>query len=139
MALANERFQTGNHVAIFATGDTQPLGLGIVGQRLPGGTNVSARISTGARPVHVIGDADPQEIVDGAHTYDLTLSMLASRDQEAADRINAGDVEIHVIDRLNQRTRVIAEHCSLVSADVNFSANQLVGQNMTFAALRIRT
>jgi len=132
--LSNERFTTGNHVAIFARGDTRPLGLGVVGARLPGGTTANAGINTGARPVHVIGDAEPQEIVDGAHTYEFTLSSLHLRDVDAADRINAGDVEAHLIDRFNGKT---LRGCHLVSSQLNVSANQLLAENLSFQALSI--
>ena len=143
-ALANERFQTGNHVLLFAR-DTpgsppgsqrQLLGKGQIG-RLPEGTSIDMGINTGARPVHVVGDAEPQDIVDGPHTFEVTLSMIRLRDRGAADRINAGPIDIDEIDRFNENLIQTAEECHLVGARVTVQANQLLAQNLTFQAMRV--
>lgn len=135
--IADERFRTGNVVSIFMNGDTQPLGFGIVGGRLPGAQNIGAGINTGARHLHEIGDPEPIEIVDGAHTYDLTLSKLTLRDQEAVERVNAGSVNIHLIDKFNGKTIRVAEGCKLANSQLALPANQLVNENVSFLALRI--
>jgi len=136
--LAQERFRTGNHVAVFAEGDPIPLGFGVVGGRMAAGTSIQLTQDTGARPVHVVGDPEPQDIVDGAHTYEITLASLMLRDLDAGDRISAGRVDIHLLDRMNGKTVRKAEGCQLTNGSDQIPANQLVATNLRFAAMRIR-
>ena len=135
--LALERFQTGNHVRVFASGQGQKalLGVGEVGE-LPEGTNLTVGANTGARPIHVIGSAEPQDIVDAAHTYQITLALLRLRDREAADVINAAPIDIEVVDFEGKRVQT-AEECHLVNGDLQVPANNPVARNLTFQAMRV--
>lgn len=137
--IANERFTTGNHVAIFTRGAgvRELLGTGEVG-RMPDGQSLDMQLSTGARHVHGIGDADPIDIVDTQHTYRVTLSKLRLRNRAAGDRINAEPVDIDEIDRHSGVRIQTAEECHLESGSVNVSANNLLTEQLSFLAMRIR-
>ena len=137
--LANERFQTGNHVRVFVAGEgrTKLLGTGKIGGPLGVGTTATFGAATGARPIHVIGNAEPQDIVDGPHTYTIRLDTLRLRTEDAADIINAERVDIEAIDRFNRNHVSVAEDCQLVDGSVTVPANAPLARNLTFQALRV--
>lgn len=138
--LATERFQTGNHCRVFITGDgaKKILGEGTLGGPLGKGTGANFASSLGVRPVHVIGDAEPQDLVDGAHSYTVRIDMLKLRTDDAAQLIEAEAVSIEVIDRFNDRLVSVAEGCKLTEGNLNVPANNLLVRNLTFQALRIK-
>lgn len=136
---ATERFQTGNHVLLFTRGEGERklLGTGQVG-RNPESTSVDIGANTGARPIHTVGDAEPQDIVDGAHTYDVTLAMIRLRDRGAADVINAGPIDIDEIDKYTGARIQTAEECHCVSGRISVQANNPVARNIQFSAMRVK-
>lgn len=136
---ATERFQTGNHVLIYTRGEGERklLGSGQVG-RNPESTSLGMDSNTGAREIHVVGEREPQDIVDGAATYRVTLSIMRLRARGAADAINAGNVDIDEIDKFSGERIQTAEECHVVTAGLNVQANQPVVRNITFAAMRIK-
>lgn len=138
--LATERFQTGNHCRVFIQGDgaKKILGEGVLGGPLGKGTGSNFATSLGVRPVHVIGSPEPQDLVDGAHTYTVRVDMLRLRSEDSAQLIEAEPVSIEVIDRFNNKMVTIAEGCRLTEGNLNVPANNLVVRNLTFQALRIK-
>lgn len=137
--LATERFQTGNRVFIFASGAgrNQLLGTGTLGDRVPDAGSVDMTSNTGAREVHVVGDAEPQDIVDGAHTYEVSLALMKLNDRNAVDIVKAGPIDIQEIDRFTNAPLGVARECHLRSGRIGTPANQLVSRNLTFAAMSI--
>lgn len=137
--LSTERFQTGNHARVFVSGDgtRRLLGSGEIGP-LTKGQQLNINSSLGTRPVHVIGDAEPQDLVDGPHTYTVRLSMLKLRTDDAAELINAGYVDIEVIDRFNNKVVGTAERCKLVDGNLSIGANNPVSRDLTFMAMRTK-
>ena len=137
--LAAERFQTGNHCRVFLTGDDAKkiLADGVIGGPIGKGQSTNFATSTGARPVHIIGDPDPVEIVDTQHTYTVRVDMLRLRAEEAAQLIQAGPVDIEVVDRFNNKLVAVAQGCKLAEGNLSIPANQMVARNLTFQALRI--
>lgn len=136
--IQRERFGTGNRVEIYTRGDGQRklLGNGLTG-RLGEATDASITVNTGNRPVHTIGQAPPVGHVDGAHTYEVSLTLLRLIDRGAADLINAEPVDIDYIDRFTGKKIQTAEECCLVSGSIQVSANNLISRNLRFNALRI--
>jgi hypothetical protein len=141
--LARERFQTGNHVRIYLRGDSgdlEKLGFGTVGAHggpFGEGSSIDMASDSGARPVHVVGESDPVDIVDGAHSHTITLSTMRLRDVAAARALEAGRAVIEEVDKYTNKVIQTAEDCQLVSHRLTVSANQLVARNVTFTALRI--
>ena len=137
--LATERFQTGNHARVFLSGEgaAQILAVGIVSGPLGKGSAYNLGIALGVRPLHVVGDAEPQDLVDGAHTYTLRLDLYKIRDEEARDTINAGYVGIEVLDRFNGKLIAIAPQAKLSDQNINIPANQPVVRNLTFQCMRV--
>lgn len=135
--IQKERFRTGNRVEVYLRGDGERklLGRGLTG-RLGEATDASITVNTGLRPVHVIGSAEPVDHVDGAHTHEVSLTLLNLVSREAADEINAGAVDIDYIDRYGKKMKT-AEECKLASASIQVSANNLVTRSLRFMALRI--
>lgn len=137
--IANERFTTGNHVAIFTRGPgvRELLGTAEVG-RMADAQSVDMQIATGAQHLYGIGDADPIDIVDGRHSYTVSLQRIRLRTREAVDRINAGSIDIDEIDRYSGERIQTAEECHLASGSLSVPANSLVSEGATFLAMRIK-
>jgi hypothetical protein len=139
--VSRERFMTGNHVRLYMSGDGARvlLGEGTIG---PVSKLTSQAISrrTGATEIHVCGDPEPQETVDGRHSYSVQLSMLKLRAEVpgAADMVNAGPVDIEVLDRFMSKVLAVAEGCKLTDGSDTIPANAPVTRNLSFIALRIR-
>ena len=136
--ISRERFTTGNRVEVYTRGDGQRklLGRGLTG-RLGEATDASIDVNTGNRPLHVIGSAPPVDNVDGAHTYQVSLSVLRLVDRGAADLINAEPVDIDYVDKYGGTKIQTAEECKLSSGTIQVSANNPVTRNLRFNALRI--
>ena len=136
--LAQERYRTGNRVEVYTRGDGERklLGNGLTG-RLAEGTNLSGNVNTGARELHVIGSFSPVDIVDGAHTYDIRLSLLNLVFRGAADLINAAPVDIDIIDREGGSRLGTFEECHLTSGSLQVPANQPIVRDLSFKALRV--
>lgn len=138
--LENERFSTGNHVAVFVDGDGAEdiFGVGVVGSRLPDGTSFDMAANTGARPIHVVGTPEPQDIVDGPHTYEVTIAELRLRSAKDVDLINGGRVNIVEIDQYNGQRLRMARGCQLQGARITVPANMPVASNLTFIAMSMQ-
>jgi hypothetical protein len=136
--IANELFSTGNHARVFLTGNgvKELIGVGLIGGPLGKGTNVSIGESSGVQPVYVLGDVEPQDLVDTRHAYNVRLDTLRLRDEEAKRSLRAERVRIEVVDRFNRRVMAVAEECQVDSSTLNFPANGLVAHNLTFQCLR---
>lgn len=136
---ATELFTTGNHVLVFFRGEglRKLIGTGTVG-RSPETTQADIGVTTGARPLHVVGDAEPVGIVDGAHSYDVTLATLKLRDRAAADMVNAGPIDIDEIDKFTGGRIQTAEECHLTSGRISVGANNPVQRNLQFTAMRVK-
>jgi len=138
--IQHERFSSGNHVRVYlsGTGRRRLIGDAVVGP-LGKGTNLSAGVTTGARPVHVIGDPEPQDIVDGAYAYTIRLDTLRFRAEEpdGPGMVAAERVDIVGVDRFNGKRVIAAEECQLVDGTVTVPANNPVARNLTFSAMRI--
>jgi hypothetical protein len=137
--ITQERFQTGNHVRVYLTGDDSKkiLGDGTYGGAVNKGQTTNLTSSTGARGIYIIGDPDPQEIVDTQHGYTVRLDMLRLRSEDSAQLINAGPVEIEMVDRFNSKLLGVAHGAKIADASMSIPANQVLVRNITFQALSI--
>lgn len=136
--IRDERFRTGNRVELYArgAGTRLLLGEGFLG-RMGEATGFDTTTNTGAREVHVIGSAEPQDIVDGAHTYGVRVAMVTLVSTEARDIVAAQSIDIDVVDKYTQKKVASCEECHLRSGSVNLPANQLMARNLDFACMRI--
>lgn len=137
---ATERFQTGNHVRLYFSGDGTRvvIGTGEIGAYSEG-TSIDFSADTGAREVHTIGTPEPLDIVDGPHSYRITLASVKLRSREYADRIVNGDpINVEAIDQFNDKLIAVAEECRVANARYAIPANQLVTKNLQLIAMRIR-
>lgn len=136
--IQRERVTTANRVEVYLSGDGERklLGKGATPGRLGEATDASINQNTGLHPVHTIGSADPIDHVDGAHTNEVSLTLLRLVSRESADEINAGPVDIDYVDRFGKRFKR-AEECKLQGAGIQVSANNLVTRNLRFMALRV--
>jgi len=137
--LSAERFQTGNHVQVFLTGDgaRRVLGEGLVGAPTGKARSTDAQTSTGAQFLHTVGDAEPAGIVDGAYEYRINLDLLRLRTDDASELIEAEPVDIEMIDRFNNGQVIIARSCHLANSNARIPANQPIVRNLSFLALRV--
>jgi hypothetical protein len=138
--VSQERFQTGNHCRVYFTGNDAKLLLGEGGNfsgALNKGQNSNVSQSTGARPVHVVGDPEPQEIVDTQHTYTVRIDTLRLRADNAAQMMKAGPVDIEMVDRFNAGMIAVAKGCKLADSNLSIPANQLVVRNVTFQSMGV--
>jgi len=137
--ITKERFQTGNHCRVYLTGDDSKkiLGDGTFGGALNKGQTTNLTSSTGARGIYIVGDPDPQEIVDTQHGYTCRIDMLRLREEDSAQLINANAVDIEVIDRFNSKLIGTVHGAKIADASLSVPANQVVVRNVTFQALGI--
>jgi hypothetical protein len=136
--IASEKFITGNRVFLYARGDGQRdiLGEAFVG-RISQATAFDARIGTGASYVRVIGTADPAGIVDTAHDYRISLTMVKFSDEKALEKAKAEPIDIDAVDAFTSARLATAEECHLESSGFRVNANQLVMSEMSFLAMRV--
>lgn len=136
--IRDERFRTGNRCKVYLRGDGTPqlLGEGFVGA-LGEGSQLTANVQTGAHDVHVLGDAEPQDIVDGLHSYQVSLRLLMLVSTRTRDIVQAQRVTIEVIDKFDANKVTTCEGAHLQSGSFEVSAGQLVGRNLQFQCMRI--
>jgi|SRR5262245_13505038 len=133
-----ERHQTGNHCRVYLTGDDSKriLGDGVYGGVVNKGQSSNFTTATGARGLYIIGDPDPVEIVDTQHSYTVRIDMLRLRAEDSAELINAGPVDIEVVDKYNSKMVVVAQGAKIADASIQIPANQVVVRNISFLAMR---
>lgn len=138
--IASERFRSGNHCRVYFTGAgaEKLLGEGRLGGPLGKGTGANMATSLGVRPVHTLGDPEPQDLVDGLHTYTVRVDMLMLRDENAAQLIQAEPVRIDIVDRYNNKLVAVAENCKLTEGNLSVQAGNLLARNLSFQATRIK-
>lgn len=136
--VSKERHQTGNHCRLYLTGDDSKkiLGDAVYGGAITKGQSSNFTTTTGARPLYIVGDPDPVEIVDTQHGYTVRLDMLRFRDEDSAQLVLAGEVDIEAIDRFNSKVIVIAQGAKIADVSISIPANQVVVRNITFQAMR---
>lgn len=137
-SIAREKFATGNRVLLYARGDGQRdlLGEAFVG-RIATAQSFDARIGTGAQYVRGIGTAKPIGIVDTAHEFRISLSMVKFTDEKALEKANAEPIDIDAVDRFSNTRMATAQECHLESSGFRVNANQPVMSEMSFLAMDV--
>ena len=137
--VSKERHQTGNHCRVYMTGDDAKriLGDGVFGGAVNKGQNTNVSSSTGAREVYIVGDPDPVEIVDTQHAYTCRIDLLRLRQDDSAQLMMAGAVDIEVIDKYNSKVVAVVQGAKIADINCAIPANQLVVRNVTFRGMRV--
>jgi hypothetical protein len=137
--LATERFRTGNHARIYVSGPGGPtvLAQATVSGPVGKGSALNFGAALGVRPLHMVGSAEPQDLVDGAHTYTVRLDVFTPRDEVVQDIRSADYVNIECMDQYNGATVAVATNCKLSDVGLNVPANNPLARNMTFQAMEV--
>ena len=140
--IRNERHRTANHVEIYAAGDDGRI-LVATGTRakVTTATNADFSVETGAQYVRVAGDAEPQETVDGGHSYSVRVGRVVLRTEKTPNPgqlVNGAELDIECYDKYGGTLVAAARGCKLASASTAFQANQIVAKNLSFIATGVQ-
>ena len=137
--IASERFRTGNHARIYVSGPGAPkiLAYATVSGPLGFGTALNYGAAMGTRPLHAVGSPEPQDIVDGAHTYTVRLDVYDPRDTIVGDIRQADWVDIESMDQFTGDNVAVAHHCKLSDIGINIPANNPLAKNLSFQCMDV--
>ena len=140
--ISTEKTLTANHVNVYASGEGRRI---LIGQsssaRLGDITSSDVSFSTGARPIGVVGSEEPQEIVDGLHSYTVRIGKLRLRSDKApnpGELLRAGPIDIEGYDRFTKKLIFSVTGCHLSDGGLSVQANSVVQKNLSFQGLSAR-
>jgi hypothetical protein len=133
--LNDERVATGNHEALFVSGDGAGTIFGRGVARVPNWTAVNLQRNLGTRHLHAGGSREPFDIVDGAATYEVSISELRLRSSDDQDLLNAGGFRVVIVDQFSQKRLRTARGCRIQGERLNVPANNPVIQDLTILAM----